>query len=78
MIKNHNNMFNKKFTKWIPLGNYSWGGDNDYIVFARKNKKTGMIDFKTKRVQGFWSNKNPFIPCDLIDVKAAWDNILSN
>jgi len=68
-------MFKKKYTKWVPFGNYRWGGDNDYIVFARKNLKNGMIDFKTKRVQGFLSNRNPFLPHDLINVKVAWKEL---
>jgi hypothetical protein len=36
-------------TKWIPLCSYVSGYDN-YIVLARKNLKTGMIYFKTKRI----------------------------
>lgn len=36
-------MFKRNYTKWIPLAFYDWAGDTDYIVFARKNLKTGMI-----------------------------------
>lgn len=69
-------IFKKRFTKWIPLGAYSWANNTDYIVFVRKNIHTGMMQFKTKRVHAWWANKNPFFP-KLIDTQKAWDEITS-
>lgn len=66
-----------KKTKWIPLGNFSFGG-KDYITFTRKNLKSGMLYFKTKRVNtwfGFFPLVNSVIPRNLIDVKSAWEQI---
>lgn len=64
-----------KFTEWIPLANYSWSSQTDYIVFARRNLKTGMIQFKTKRVINWWANKSLCIPHNLIDVKTQWNKL---
>lgn len=64
------------FTKWIPLGAYTWAGNIDYIVFVRKNTRTGMMQFKTKRVQAWWANKASFFP-GIIDTQKAWDEITS-
>lgn len=57
-------------TKWIPFGSYSFA-DNDYIVFARKNLKSGMLYFKVKKVTRSIYSSN-FLPYDLIDVKEQW------
>jgi len=65
----------RRFTKWIPFGNYSYG-DADYIVFVRKNKKTGILQFKTKTTYSFFSWKSSYIPNDLINVKEQWQKIL--
>jgi hypothetical protein len=40
-------MFRKNLTKWYVLATYNQSG-NDYVVFFRKNLKTGMMYFKTK------------------------------
>ena len=65
----------KKYTKWIPLGTYSYGY-TDYIVFVRKNLRNGMMQFKTKTAAGnFTMYKHIFIPVDLIDTEAAWKTI---
>lgn len=40
-------MFRKNLTKWHVLATYNQSG-NDYVVFFRKNLKTGMMYFKTK------------------------------
>ena len=64
-------------TEWIPFGTYRYAY-TDYIVFARKNLKTGMIYFKTKIATGaFTVYRDHYIPTDLIDTKAAWDKIIS-
>lgn len=34
-------------TKWVGIYTYNWG-TTDYMVFARLNKTTGLLDFKTK------------------------------
>ena len=34
-------------TKWVGIHTYNWG-TTDYMVFARLNKTTGLLDFKTK------------------------------
>ena len=34
-------------TKWVGIHTYHWG-TADYMVFARLNKTTGLLDFKTK------------------------------
>lgn len=65
-----------RFTKWIPFGNYTWANDTDFIVFARRNLKNGIMQFKTKRVHGIFRNKMPFVPV-LIDVKKAWEELIS-
>lgn len=41
-------MFKNNLTKWHVLATYNQSG-TDYVVFFRKNKKNGMIYFKTKR-----------------------------
>lgn len=66
-----------KWTKWIPLGNFSYAG-TDYITFVKKNKVTGMLKFKTKKVNGFFGSMggvHPILPAKLIDTKKAWDEI---
>lgn len=37
-----------KWTKWIPLGNFNYGG-TDCITFVNKNKVNGMLKLKTKK-----------------------------
>lgn len=70
-------MFKKKYTKWQPFGNYTWAGKNNYIVFVRKNLKTGIMQFKTKMIHSWWRSNESFIPPGLIDTKEAWANIVS-
>lgn len=67
----------KKWGPWVPFGNYRWAGSRDYIVFARKNLRNGMIKFKTKPViSGLFKEKEGFVPKDLIDVEEAWDTLV--
>lgn len=64
-----------RYTKWMPLGNYSFD-DVDRIVFVKKNLKTGIMKFKTLRVNGlFGSCVNRILPNDLIDTKESWKEI---
>ncbi len=66
----------KNSTKWIPLGNYSHS-ETDYITFARKNIKTGMMYFKTKRVNGsLISFDNRVLISGLIDVAEQWSKLI--
>lgn len=68
----------KNRTSWIPLG--SFVSDNqEFVVFARKNFPSGMIDFKTKRVnrRGIFNTYDvyPILPPNIIDVAKQWDLI---
>ena len=70
-------LFKKRYTKWIPFGNYRFS-DTDYIVFVRKNKKNGLMQFKTVKVHNaIFYYRNNIVPMGLIDTKAAWEKILS-
>ncbi len=71
------NPFKRKLTKWIPLGRFTHGS-HEHVTFVRKNLKTGMIYFKTKRtnswiVAGICTT--PFMPTNIIDTQKAWDEI---
>lgn len=68
-------IFKNDKTRWIPFGAYSHGSD-DYIVFIRGNKKTGMMYFKVKRVHRFAPFSGRILPSNFIDVKAQWDEII--
>tara|TARA_R110000787_G_scaffold152446_1_gene266339 strand:+ start:667 stop:891 length:225 start_codon:yes stop_codon:yes gene_type:complete len=69
-------MFKNKYSKWRPLGKFTWATERNYIVFVRKNLKTGMMQFKTK-----WINKTflgmytSSMPQSDIDTQKAWDEI---
>ena len=70
-------LFKSNWGKWVPLGNWSFDGA-DYIVFARKNFKNGMIKFKTKRVNGYLpalNCVNNCLPSDLISTGEAWKKL---
>jgi hypothetical protein len=68
------NLFEKK-TKWVALVTYNQGG-TDYIVFARKGLKSGMIYFKTKRVTPPFTCSYNF-NSTLIDINVGFDDVLS-
>lgn len=67
-----------KKTKWIPIGRWTWDG-NEYVVMARRNLKTGMLYFKSVRVNnhllGYCS---PVLSIDLIDTKKAWEELIKS
>jgi len=69
------NLFEKK-TKWNVLVTYNSSG-TDFIVFARKGLKTGMIYFKTKRV-------TPRLECswnfnsNIFDIKNGFVEVLES
>lgn len=67
--------FNKK-TKWIVLGSYSHTSD-DYVVFVRGSLKTGLLDFKVKKIHRMTSFTNRILPNNLIDTKLQWDTIIN-
>lgn len=46
-------MFRKNYTKWKPLGTMDFQG-KEYVTMIRKNKKNGMLQFKTIRINGFF------------------------
>lgn len=67
----------KRFTKWVALGSYNFGG-TDFVTFCRKNTKSGMMQFKTKRVNGWIGTgicRNSFLPPTLIDTQRVWNEI---
>ena len=68
------NPFKKKLTKWIPLGNYNFS-DDDYVVMARKNLKTGMLYFKIRKISGWMLYTSSILPNGLIDVQKAWNEL---
>ena len=67
----------KRFTKWVALGSYNFAG-TDFVTFCRKNTKSGMMQFKTKRVNGWIGTgicRNSFLPPTLIDTQRVWNEI---
>jgi len=69
-------MFKKKYTKWMPLGNYQYSGA-DYIVFARKNTLNGLMQFKVVKLQAWRYISNTILPYTLIDVQKAWNELIN-
>ena len=68
-------MFKSNYTKWIPFG-VNTHACQHYMVFVRKNKKNGILQFKSKKIQTSFYNGS-FVTHDLINVKDSWDKILS-
>ena len=66
-------MFEKK-TKWQVLVAYNERG-TDYIVFARKGLKSGMIYFKTKSITPTLSSSYNLYP-SLFDLKKSFHEVL--
>jgi hypothetical protein len=77
VVKFKNEMFNlfEKKTKWQVLVTYNEDGV-DYIVFARKGIKSGMIYFKTKKVTPPFRYSYNF-KSTLFDIKKGFDDVLS-
>lgn len=72
-------MFRKNYTKWKPLGTMDFGG-KEYVTMIRKNKKNGMLQFKTIRINGFFGAMgcvHSFLPRTLIDTQKIWDEVVS-
>lgn len=72
-------MFRKNYTKWKPLGTMDFQG-KEYVTMIRKNKKNGMLQFKTIRINGFFGAMgcvHGFLPRTLIDTQKAWDEVMS-
>ena len=53
------------FTKWIPLTVYNDACMTQYLLLARRNKKTGMISFKSKRINRITSHYNFLIDMNI-------------
>jgi hypothetical protein len=70
-------MFWNKKTKWIVLGTYSHVSE-DYVVFVRGSLKTGLLDFKTKKVHRNTVFTNRILPTNIVDTKTQWDKIISD
>lgn len=69
-------MFFRKMTKWHVLTVYNQGG-NDFIVLVRRNKKTGMLHFRTKKVTPlFWCSYN--FNNMMFDVREGFKRVLSD
>ena len=68
-------MFRKNSTKWLVLATYNQSG-HDYIVFVRKNKETGMMYFKTKKV-GYFIECSYVFSGSLVNIQKQFDIMLS-
>lgn len=66
-------MFEKK-TKWQVIVTYNQNG-NDYIVFAQKGLKSGMLYFKTKRITPIGSSSHNFHP-SFFDVQKRLQEVI--
>ena len=66
----------EKKTKWVVLVCYNQGG-TDFIVFARKGLKTGIIYFKTKRVTPLFDCSYNFDRVTLFNIKDGFDKLLN-
>ena len=65
---------NKKWTKWRPLYSYIHGYSSHCIIFARMNRKTGMLYFKNKTVNGHF---HPFSDsCITINSQEIFDKLV--
>ncbi len=73
-------IFNKQYTKWIPLGEYRFG-DGQFLVMVRGSRKTGEIYFKTKMVNKkvFIGGNNPIgkLPLDVSHQWALLQDLMS-
>lgn len=70
-------MFKKRYTKWVAFGNFTHGS-YEYITFIRKNLKNELLQFKTKKVNGWFgvmSCTTPFMPRDLINTGEVWNEV---
>jgi hypothetical protein len=67
-------IFQKK-TKWRIFATYNSSG-NDYIVFVRKNTKTGMLYFKSKNISPIGKTSYLFMGNSIFDVKEVFDKIV--
>jgi hypothetical protein len=68
-------IFKSNWSKWFPLGNYRYA-TKDYVVFVKKNLKTGMLKFKVKsphKRKGI--STNPILPLSMINTQDQWDLI---
>ena len=69
-------MFKKKYTAWMPFGNYNWVG-SDYIIYTRKHLKNGICQFKTVRVHKLNGTgyARQVCPNGMINTAEAWARI---
>lgn len=67
-------MFGKRSTKWIVLATYNESG-NDYAVLCRKNKKTGMLYFRTKMVGKYFGCSYLFSG-NIVDINTQFNKII--
>ena len=64
-----------RYTKWIPLKSYFPNGD-EVLVQARRNKKTGWIQFKNTKVTNIWRPTCGQVNIPL-DIKVQWAELES-
>lgn len=66
-------IFKSKYTEWIPFGFYVHDY-NDYLVMARRNKKNGMLQFKSIRVSGkMFQVVTSFITTPIVSIEQQWE-----
>lgn len=65
-------VFNK--TAWVPLTTYRFG-DATRIVLFRKNFRTGMLYFKTKKINGTNCTKH-LLPISDKYVERVWEEVI--
>ena len=72
-------MFKKRYTKWEQLGSFSFSS-KDYVTFIRVNKKNGLPQFKTIRVNWFPLSMgcvSSILPANFMDVQKQWDKMFN-
>lgn len=68
-------LFTRKLTKWIPIIIYDFSG-NKFLLLGRRNLKTGMLDFTSKRLHTRMT-LNHNIPTNIFDAKTQFAELLN-
>lgn len=61
--------------KWEPLVCYSSSGD-DFMVFARRNKISGMVSFRTKKINSIFHISHGKTVVKM-DIQGQWEKVMS-
>ena len=67
----------RKLSKWVVLSTFNQGG-TDYVLFCRKNLKTGMLYFKCKSASPKFVCSYNFRGESLVDLVANFEKILGS